>query len=243
MSNIYEALEQACSKKTGTGVTPELSLQTDVIRGTSLSTEMTWLHHQVEALLSQSTNKMIQFVGSRRGEGVSTIVREFAKVAVERHGKSVLVLDAAYQDPARRININVTCEYGLLDLLQEGELADKAIMRVGDSNLYFAPISVQASLISPVNDLSMTLDVWSKLKEKFDLILIDSSSDTNSSESVAVSRHVDGVLLVVEAERTRKKSIKKIKDRINSNGGNIIGVIFNKRKYYIPDYLYKKFIE
>jgi protein-tyrosine kinase len=243
MSNIYEALEQACGKKTGSGVTPELSLQTEVIHGTSLCVEMTWLHHQVESLLSDASNKMIQFVGSRRGEGVSTIVREFAKVAVERHGKSVLVLDAAYQDPSRRININVTCEYGWLDLLKEGQLTDKAFMKVGDSNLYFAPISVQASLIPPVKDLAMTLNIWNKLREKFDLILIDSSSDTNSTESVVVSRNVDGVVLVVEAEKTNKRSIKKLKDRIVANGGNIIGVVFNKRRYYIPELIYKKFVE
>jgi len=242
MSNIYEALEQAC-KKTGSGMTPELSLQTEVIRGVSLSTEMTWLHHQVESLLTNTSNKIIQFMGSRRGEGVSTIVREFAKVAVERHGKSVLVLDAAYQDPARRININVTCEYGWLDLLEDGQPIDKAFFRVGDSNLYFAPISVQASLIPPIKDLSMTVNLWSKLKERFDLILIDSSSDANSSESIALSKNVDGVLLVLEAEKTRKHAIEKIKNRIVSGGGTVIGVIFNKRRYYIPDYIFKKFIE
>ena len=243
MSNIYEALEQACGKKAGIGVTPELSLQTEVIRGVSLSTEMTWLHHQVESFLAKTSNRMIQFMGSRRGEGVSTIVREFAKVAVERHGKSVLVLDSAYQDPAQKININVTCEYGWLDLLKVGELIDKAFFRVGDSNLYFAPISVQASLVPPVKDLSMTLNVWNKLKEKFDLILIDSSSDENSSESVAISRSVDGVLLVVEAEKTKKRAVKKLKDRISANGGTVIGVILNKRKYYIPEFIYRKFIE
>lgn len=243
MSNIYEALELASGKKTGAGITPELALQTEVIRGVSLSTEMSWLHHQVESLLANSSNKMIQFMGSKRGEGVSTIVREFAKVAVERHGKSVLILDSAYQDPTRRININVTCEYGWLDLLKEGELIDKAFYRVGDSNLYFAPISVQASMLPPVKDLNLASNVWDKLKEKFDLILIDSSSDTNTTESITVSRNVDGVVLIVEAEKTSKKSIKKIRDRVIANGGNIIGVIFNKRKYYIPEYFYKKFIE
>jgi len=243
MSNIYEALEQACGKKTGSGVTPELSLQTEVIRGVSLSNEMTWLHQQVESLLSNTSSKMIQFMGTRRGEGVSTVVREFAKVAVERHGKSVLVLDAAYQDPGRRININVTCEYGWLDMLKEGELIDKAFFRVGESNLYFAPISVQASMVPPAKDLSMSLKFWDKLKEKFDLILIDSSSDANASESIAISRNVDAVLLVIEAEKTRKKVVKNLKNRINANGGTVVGVIFNKRKYYIPEYLYKKFIE
>jgi protein-tyrosine kinase len=242
MSNIYEALEQACGKKTGTGITPELSLQTEVVRGISLSSEMKWLHHQVESLLANSSNKMIQFMGTKRGAGVSTIVREFAKVA-ERQGKSVLVLDSAYQDPGRTININVTCEYGWLDLLKEGELVDKAFFRVGDSNLYFAPISVQASMVPPAKGLSMPVNIWDKLKEKFDLILIDSSSDANTSESIAISRDVDGVLLVIEAEKTRKKVVKNIKNRINANGGTIIGVIFNKRRYHIPEYLYRKLIE
>jgi protein-tyrosine kinase len=242
MSNIYEALEQACAKKSGSGVTPELSLQTEVIRGVSLNTEMTWLHHQVESLLANTSNKILQFMGSRRGEGVSTIVREFAKVAVERHGKSVLVLDSAYQDPGRRININVTCEYGWLDLMEEGKLIDKAFFRVGDSNLYFAPISVQASLVPPIKDLSLTVNLWNKLKERFDLILIDSSSDASTAESVGLSRNVDGVLLVLEANKTRKQVIERIKNRIIANGGTIIGVVFNKRKYHIPEAIYKKFL-
>ena len=240
MSNIYEALEQACREKTSSGVKPELSLQTEVARGISLNSEMAYLHSQVEFLLTNNSNKLIQFMGARRGEGVSTIVREFAKVAVERHGKSVLILDAAYQDPARKININVTCEYGWLDLMEEGELIDKAFFRIGNTNLYFAPVSIQASLVPPVKDLSMTVNLWNKLKDRFDLILIDSSSDANITESIAMSRNVDGVVLVLEAEKTRREVAKNIKNKILANGGSILGVVFNKRRYYIPDFLYKK---
>jgi Mrp family chromosome partitioning ATPase len=239
MSNIYEALEQACREKTSSGVSPQLALQTEVARGISLSDEMAWLHHQVEFLLANTSHKLIQFMGSRRGEGVSTIVREFAKIAVERHGKSVLVLDSAYQDPARRINFNVTCEYGWLDLMEKGELIDKAFFRFGDSNLYFAPISVQASLVPPIEDISATITLWEKLKERFDLILIDSSSDANTSESIALSRNVDGVVLVVEAGKTRRHVAESVKKKILANGGLILGVVLNKRRYYIPEALYK----
>jgi protein-tyrosine kinase len=60
--------------------------------------------------------------------------------------------------------------------------------------------------------------------------------------NIALSRSVDGVLLVVEAEKSRKQTIATIKKRVLANGGNIVGIIFNKRKYHIPESVYKRFI-
>ncbi|GFO69653.1 hypothetical protein GMLC_32320 [Geomonas limicola] len=241
MSNIYEALEQASGKKNNSEVTPELSLQTEVIRGVSLRKEMVWLHHQVETCLSNTASKIIQFVGSRRGEGVSTIVREFAKNAVERHGKSVLILDSTYKDHAGRVCINGARDYGWLDFIEEGKLIDKAFFRVGDSNLYFAPISVQESLMPLQNDLPLEVNLWEKLKERFDLILIDTSSNLNSFESIGIARNADGVIMVIEAGVTKKTTAAKLKKLIVSNGGTIVGAILNKRRYYIPEFIYRKF--
>jgi protein-tyrosine kinase len=239
MSNIYEALEQACRDRSGPPVTRQLTTPVNASPPVSLTEEMAWLHHRVDFLLPNSTHKLIQFMGPSKGEGVSTIVREFAKIAVERFGKSVLVLDSAYQDPTRKINFNITCEYGWLDLLENGELSDKALFRFGDSNLFFAPISFQASLVTPIKDLAATSNLWMKLKERFDLILIDSSSDKNSTESIALSHNADGVVLVIEAEKSRRSVVKNVVKRISNSGGKVLGVVLNKRKYRIPDYLFK----
>ena len=240
MSNIYEALEQACREKSNSRVSTQLALQKEVTRKVSLSDEMVSLHHQLEFLLADSSHKIIQFMGAKRGEGGSTIVRELAKIAVERFGKSVLILDSAYQDPASRINLNVTCEYGWLDMIGKGDLLDHTIFRYGDSNLYFAPISEQSLLSSPVNDGSANTTAWKKLKEKFDLILIDSSSEANSSETIALSRNVDGVILVLEAGKTPRRVAESIKKKILANGGSVLGVVLNKTRYYIPEFLYKR---
>jgi protein-tyrosine kinase len=240
MSNIYEALEQACREKTNSGISPQLALQTGVKRSFKLEAEMALLYHQIEFSLGNSPHKLIQFIGCRRGAGVSTIVREYARNAVERQGKTVLVLDSAYQDPAQKINFNVTCEYGWLDLIEKGELIDKAFFRLGESNLYFAPISIQATLVSPMKDISATVMLWEKLKERFDLILIDSSSDANTLESIALSHKVDGVVLIIDAGKTRRQVVKSIKKKVLSSGGLILGVILNRRRYYVPDYIYTR---
>jgi Mrp family chromosome partitioning ATPase len=80
---------------------------------------------------------------------------------------------------------------------------------------------------------------WENLREKFDLILIDSPSFESSPDGIAISRRVDGVVLVLEAERTRWPVAERLKERILLNGGNILGIAFNKRRYYIPDFVYR----
>lgn len=241
MSNIYEALEQVSGKKENPRVTPELALQAEVIRGISLKKEMSWLHNHVELIFAGLPSKVLQFIGARRGEGVSTVVREFARIAVERHGKSVLILDALYQDQTTPVNVSGSIDVSWLDLLEQGKPFDKAFFRVGDSNLYFAPISVQASLGTKPAAGAFAVSLWEKFKERFDLIIIDSSSDENTTESVALSRNVDGVILVIEAEKTRKEAVGKLKNRILASGGHVVGAILNKRRYHVPEFIYKRY--
>jgi Mrp family chromosome partitioning ATPase len=51
---------------------------------------------------------------------------------------------------------------------------------------------------------------------------------------------VDGVVLVVEAEKTRWPVAENVRDKIKGSGGNILGIVLNKRRYYIPEWVYKK---
>jgi Mrp family chromosome partitioning ATPase len=51
---------------------------------------------------------------------------------------------------------------------------------------------------------------------------------------------VDGVVLVVEAEKTRWPVAETVRDKIKNSGGNILGIVLNKRRYYIPDWIYNK---
>ena len=60
-----------------------------------------------------------------------------------------------------------------------------------------------------------------------------------SADGLAVASKVDGVILVVEAEKTRWQTVRKVKDSISRVGGNILGVVLNKRRYYIPQSIYK----
>ena len=51
---------------------------------------------------------------------------------------------------------------------------------------------------------------------------------------------VDGVVLVIEAGKTREQVAVRAKKELEEAGGKVLGVVLNKRKYHIPEWIYKR---
>jgi Mrp family chromosome partitioning ATPase len=81
---------------------------------------------------------------------------------------------------------------------------------------------------------------WEALRDRFDMIILDTPPATIYPDGLAMVRQVDGVILVVEAEKTRWPVALRVKEKITKNGGNLLGIVFNKRRFYIPEWLYKR---
>jgi Mrp family chromosome partitioning ATPase len=94
---------------------------------------------------------------------------------------------------------------------------------------------------NPVNIFrSDFFDSWiDQMKGQGDWVLFDSPPPNMYSDSIALAGKVDGVVLVVQAEKTRVKVIQNTRDLLENGGGNILGVVLNKRHFHIPDWLYK----
>lgn len=202
--------------------------------------ELLTLYQNIDFCLPETPQRAVQFIGSHAGEGVSTLVREFARVMGTMLGKSVLIVDAAHRNPTQHIYFNIEHGYGWREAMDEGESLEKAVYKAGSNNVYLSPLVPHTSLPPQVYNDVATFNLLAELKQKFDLILIDSSPATTSPDSIAISRHVDGVVLVVEAERTRWPVVEKVKESILNNGGTVLGVVLNKRRYYIPESVYKR---
>lgn len=259
MSNIYEALEQVQREKAGSGISPltssagESHEKGEIPEGIipfrggwggsgsvpKMDAEMYSLYQHIDCLLPDFNEKTILFTAPQGGEGVSTIVREFARMATARLNKMVLIVDAAHHNPTMHLYFGIKAKYGWRDVMENGEPVDKACYRAGKSNLFLSPVSPQHSMTPQTYDHDAVAGFLNGLKEKFDLILIDSSPAMTSPDSVALSRFSDGVVLVAEAERTRWQLIEGARDRIDRKGGNLLGIIFNKRRYHIPEFIYK----
>lgn len=249
MSNIYEALEQAQQEKSfgdALGrkffpdvervrtIAPVSEKEVKPLQGTK-SKEMAALSLVIDQKLPELSQKTIMVMGSQQGEGVSTVVCEMAKAAATRLGKRVLVLDAATHNPIQHLLFKLKRPTVLNS--RENEYGMEC-WRSQSANLCVAsfPPSDYSSLSG---DDSSSATLFKDLKQLFDLIIIDSSSEAIAPEQVSLARHVDGVLLVVEAEKTKWFKANKLIDALEGHGGTILGVVFNKRRYHIPRAVYK----
>jgi hypothetical protein len=174
------------------------------------------------------------------GEGTSIIVREFAWVSSRKLNRTVLLLDADRNNPSQHLAFNIKPRYGWEDLLkgkEEPKQMDEVIYRIGDSSLFLSPASAHPSSGPQVLDSFKVREFLEELRPRFDLILVDSPPAIVSPESMAFCRLSDGVVLVLGAEETRWQVAEKVKDQTISNGGNILGLVLNKRRHYLPDFM------
>ena len=219
---------------------PVLEFPTSKSVELEMEEEMIALYQSINSLRSSTQkNKVIQFMSTDGEQGTSTIVLELARVAALKYTKSVLLLDADLrkldQEP-----FNITLEHSLEETIRAGDPVDKALYQIANSSLFLSRLFKGSGSIRQFLDPSGIDDLLEKLRTRFDFIFIDSPPENVFSIGLATSTSVNGVILVLDAEKTCLDAAKNITDKITKNGGKVLGVVVNKQRNHIPEFISKR---
>lgn len=237
MSKLYEVLENASREreKFKTGRAEEPAFEPHHSRKDAESIR---LYQSIDAALRGNGSRVVQFIGTRMGEGCSTIVRDLATTAAVKLSESVLLIDLDRPFHEGAFMSATALPYHFERALSEQLPLEKTLRQVEQTSLYITSLSPKPNT-PPADSESDYSDLWGHLKDRFSLILIDSPPVNVSPVGFSLLRKVDGVVLVIRAEQTRWPVAVTLKDRITAEGGKIIGAVYNDRRYYIPQWLYK----
>jgi len=219
---------------------PVLEFPTSKSVELEMEEEMIALYQSINSLRSSTQkNKVIQFMSTDGEQGTSTIALELARVAALKYTKSVLLLDADLrkldQEP-----FNITLEHSLEETIRAGDPVDKALYQIANSSLFLSRLFKGSGSIRQFLDPSGIDDLLEKLRTRFDFIFIDSPPENVFSIGMATSTSVNGVILVLDAEKTCLDEAKNITDKITKNGGKVLGVVVNKQRNHIPEFISKR---
>lgn len=203
--------------------------------------EMQGLYRSIDALVAaKACGTFLMFSSAHQGEGKTTVCSSFAAVLAQYFGKSVLILDGDRNHSLSR-RFGSLQQNSIETLSRSPEAVLQASKTVGArGSIAAVPIgSLFGASSTDSPELELLESVKHELTNTFDYVLIDAPSVAEVSWSTRLGRIADGVILVIEAERTRWPVAMNTKEEFEHSGAKVIGVFLNKRKFYIPARIYR----
>lgn len=158
-------------------------------------------------------------------------------LAANAHAK-VLLIDGNIHAPKIHSLFLVHPSPGFSDfVLSDSPHAENIRMTEYDS-LHIMPSGTTQIRKADVFDSDSFRQKLEAVKLDYNYVIVDGHSVFGSSETSHLAKYCDGILFVVECEKTKWEVLQQAKEKISNIGGNIIGVIMNRRKYYIPRKIY-----
>ena len=180
----------------------------------------------------------VALVGCRSGEGVSTAAGLLARQSALQSGGRVLVVDANSRSPSQHLSFLTKLSPGLTDFTSNGRPGLSCIQSTEIGNLDVLSAGDGKPELS-ANGLKALAAALPALKREYSHIIFDLPAVQEHSPAMQITGLMDGVILVVEAESTRWEVAGRAKEDLLQSNSKLLGVILNKTKKHIPDWLYK----
>jgi capsular exopolysaccharide synthesis family protein len=247
MGRTYEAIQRA--EKEYKKILQETGIGSD---------ERFWLAPQSDSATQPKTNghddikiklltryaneplKVILLTGPAHGTGTTTTALALAKDLTSNSQKKVLLVDANLRTPILHKIFKIKPSMGISDLLSENGSKVFNFFKVGPGKLYLFPAGLSRKQKNGYFE-SQRFDRFLKHARKlFDYVIIDSAPVTRFQDSQSICSKVDGVIVVLAQGKTRRQVAIRIKKDLEDAGARILGVVLNRRKYHIPDWIYRR---
>ncbi len=179
--------------------------------------------------------KTILVVSSLHGEGASTVVCQFARAMADGGRCHVLLSDLNMRTPSLRRLMRVLGQKGFMNVVADDEPLDNVIQASNVEGVSVITAGSGRYGAIEILDTDKAPSVVNGLAEAADLVFADAPPVTLYPDARALAPLFDGVVLVVEADTTPVSVATRSCQILRDAGANILGVVLNKRKDYIPE--------
>ncbi|MDH1628678.1 CpsD/CapB family tyrosine-protein kinase [Pseudomonas mosselii] len=185
--------------------------------------------------------RTLLLTAANTGSGTSTSALAFASQLALMSAGNVLLIDASLSPGGLSQQLGLGKLRGYSDLLFNQDtppLAQDCIVRLSDQPFDVLPVGTWKRGRDRLDHEQLRV-LLHQLSNQYRFVVIDGEAIYASADSLVIGTLVDGVILVVCAEETRWEVAQAASQRLTQAGARLIGSVFNKRKYYMPKWLYE----
>lgn len=159
------------------------------------------------------------------GEGKSVTCANLG-VVLAQAGKDTLILDCDLRKPSMHKNFGLRSLRGMVDvLIDERPLSE--VWHEPVANLKLLPVGIVPPNPSELLESRRFSELLSRMREEFDYVLVDVPPVGLVSDPLILATQVDGVLLVVNAQKTRKANVRRSMRSLEAVEASVLGTVMN----------------
>lgn len=173
--------------------------------------------------------RSVMIVGGLPGSGASSLISNLAVNAAATDLR-VLVVDTNLRRPALHAIFGAAEAPGLADVLMGEAVLDSAIRATGVENVSILPCGRRDRPVFERYTTPAMASLFHELKQRFDLVLVDSTPGVVSGDAAAIASHCDAVVLVVRALSEKRGLVLRLRNQLGETGAEFLGVVVNAVK-------------
>ncbi len=189
--------------------------------------------------LSQSAKGKLQTAfaisSAMQEEGKTITALNLAVVAARDFGKKTLLVEGDFKNPAISTYLQLHPQCDFVDILSSHADPQSGMLPYGHDNLSIVPVLKSIKNSSGILNSKEMQDFLTICRERYDFILIDSPPILSLPDMNILEKLVDGILLVVRAEKTPQDAVVKAIDSVVTD--KLVGIVLNgvqqpRSRYY-----------
>ena len=203
------------------------------------------LRTNIEFNRKNPEDNSVTVVSGGAGEGKSTTLVNLAYVCAQG-GYTTLMIDADLRRPRLHTFFDISNAVGLTNFLTTELMLEDVILQTPIDNLYFMPSGILPADAAGVLNSRRMSELIQDVKQRFDLVLVDSPPILGVSDASVLASEVDLTIIVVQHRKLPRNMLMRVKQAVENVGGKVIGVVLNnvdlrsdsQYQYYTSYYTY-----
>ena len=172
--------------------------------------------------------KSLLITSATPAEGKSITTANLAVTTARAFLKTIIV-DADLRRPTLHKIFDVPNKDGVTDFIVSPELdVNDFLKETGVENLRILTCGPLPPNPAEMLGSKRMADLLARLRELADVIIVDSPPVMPVTDAAVLSNQVDGVIMVVQAKRTRREIARRAIKRLDQVGANILGAVLNQ---------------
>jgi len=188
---------------------------------------------------AQRSPQLVLFSSLESEADACSITARSCEILAARADGPVCVVDANFRSPFLHGYFGVENRRGFWDAICESGPAQDFTLHLA-KNLWVMPsgtAAVQASFSQASEGVSSRM---MELRTLFKYVVVNAPLYLDRVPALP-SFAADGIVLVVEANCTRREIVREVMEELQTVGTRVLGVVLNNRTFPIPDAIYRKF--